>query len=244
MPFVTAEDGVRIHYELEGPADGVPLVLLHGLTSNLRRWYENGYVERLSDRFRIVLVDARGHGESDGPTQPEAYDNRARVLDLLAAMRDANLDTAHLWGYSMGGQIASSAAIYAPQRFRSITIGGASPYGAKDTAIPGAWDDFWPRVAANPDAEAHRDAWRAAYTWSRSFGGAVQALRTTTVPFLLYAGTEDVGPHRGLQEFVGKFGVRHFTLPGRDHAGANREATAEVVPQVTAFIDEVEAASK
>ncbi len=244
MPFVTAEDGVRIHYELEGPEDGIPLVLLHGLTSNAQRWYENGYVDQLKDRFRLVLVDARGHGLSDGPTAPEAYDNRGRVLDLIAAMRDAGLEQAHLWGYSMGGQIASCAAIYAPQRFRSTTMGGASPYGAQDSAITVAWDEFWPRVAANPDADSHRESWRAAFTWSRTFGGSVQALRTTTLPFLLYAGTEDVGPHRGLQEFVGKYGARHFTLQGRDHAGANRDAVAEVVPQVTVFIDEVEAASK
>jgi pimeloyl-ACP methyl ester carboxylesterase len=244
VPFVTAEDGVRIHYELEGPEDGVPLVLQHGLTSSLRRWYENGYVERLRDRYRLVIVDARGHGESDGPTDPAAYDNRARVLDLVSVMRDAGVETAHLWGYSMGGQIASCAAIYAPQRFRSITMGGASPYGAKDSAITVPWDEFWPRVSANPDAEVHRESWHAAFLWSRKFGGAVQALRTTAIPFLLYAGTEDAGPYRGVQEFAAKYGARHFTLPGKDHAGANRDAVAEVVPQVTAFIDEVQATSK
>lgn len=242
MPHATSEGGVRIHYEVEGPEDGIPLVLVHGFTSNLSRWREAGYVDRLRDRFRLVLVDARGHGDSDKPTRPEDYDWRARALDVVAAMQAAGLETAHLWGYSMGGQIAQSALVYAPQRFRSVTFGGASPYGAKDSAITVAFEQFWEQVQANPGAD--RGAWHAAFVHSRKFGGAVQALRTTRVPFLMYAGTEDAGPQRGLTEFVTQHAARHFTLPGKDHRAAMYEAAADAVPQVTAFIDEVEAASK
>ncbi|MFN8638849.1 MAG: alpha/beta fold hydrolase [Dehalococcoidia bacterium] len=244
MPFVTAEDGVRIHYELEGPEDGVPLVLMHGLTSSMERWRLGGYPERLRDRYRLILVDGRGHGESDLPTRPEDYDYRTRVLDLVSVIRDAGHDSAHLWGYSMGGQLTMSAAIYAPQRFRSFTIGGASPYGAKDSAITVPWEQFWEQVKENPGADTHRESWRAAFVASRTFGGAIQALRATKVPTLIYAGSNDAGPHRGLTEYVSAYGARHFTLPDKDHRTANLESAAEVVPRVTAFIDEVEAAAK
>jgi pimeloyl-ACP methyl ester carboxylesterase len=244
MPFVTAEDGVRIHYELEGPADGSPLVLLHGFTSNLRRWYEAGYVERLRDRFRVLLVDARGHGESDKPLRPEGYDWRSCVLDVVSAIRDAGLEQAHLWGYSMGGQIAQSAMIYAPQRFLSVTFGGASPYGTEDSTTSVPFEAFWEAVQANPGAD--REAWQAAFQalHNRKFGGAIQALRTTRLPYLLYAGTADAGPYRGLTEFIARHNARHFTLPGKDHLAAFYDSAVDVVPQVTAFIDEVVAASK
>lgn len=239
MPHVASDGGVRIHYEVAGAAEGIPLVLQHGFTSNLNRWIEAGYAARLEERFRLLLVDARGHGESDKPTRPEDYDWRSRVLDLVAVMQDAGVETAHLWGYSMGGQIAQSALVYAPQRFRSVTFGGASPYGAKDSAITVAFEQFWEQVQANPGAD--REAWRAAFVHSRRFGGAVQALRTTRVPVLMYAGTDDAGPHRGLTEYTSKHEARHFTLPGKDHRGAMYDSAEEVVPRVTAFIDEVEA---
>ncbi len=241
MPFVTSEDGVRLHFEVEGPEDGIPLVLLHGISSNLRRWHEFGYVDRLRDRFRLVLIDARGHGESDKPTAEEAYDVRARVLDVAAVMRAAGVVRAHMWGYSMGGHTAASAAIYAPQLFRSLVIGGASPFGARDRGITVPFEEFWEQMKGNPFAD--RAAWSAAFAHAGRFGGTVQALRTTRLPFLLYAGTLDAGPHRGLAEFVEKHGARSFTLAGKDHRTAFREAAAEVVPLITAFIDEVEGES-
>jgi pimeloyl-ACP methyl ester carboxylesterase len=187
-------------------------------------------------------VDSRGHGESDKPVRVEDYDWRARVLDVVAAMRDAGLEQAHLWGYSMGGMIALSALIYAPQRFRSFTVGGASPYGARDSAITVPFDQFWESVKENPGA--NREAWEAAFLHSRKFKGAVQALQTTRQPYLLYAGTADAGPYRGLQEFIASHPARSFTLEGKNHIAANRESAGEVVPRVTAFIDEVEATSK
>ena len=62
MPHATV-GGSRIHYQVEG--DGPPLVLVHGFTSTLREWYDAGYVEPLSRDYKVILVDIRGHGDSE-----------------------------------------------------------------------------------------------------------------------------------------------------------------------------------
>jgi pimeloyl-ACP methyl ester carboxylesterase len=241
MPFATAYDGVRINYTLEGPSDGIPLVGLHGFTGSLQSWYDAGYVERLADRFRLLLVDSRGHGDSDKPTRPEDYDNRTRVLDLVAVAHDAGVERPHLWGYSLGGSITQSAAIYAPQRFRSLIIGGSTPYGARDSVVSADFEEFWTNAKDRPGAD--HDAWAAAHVMTHRFGGAVQALRTTGLPFLMYAGDEDHLKVRGQQEFVEAHGATHFLVPGKNHRGAFHEAAEEVVPRVVAFIEETERAS-
>src|SRR5207237_3323115 len=64
MPYANNQ-GVRIHYRVEG--EGLPLVLQHGYTQSLEHWYQCGYVDALKAHYRLVLVDARGHGGSDKP---------------------------------------------------------------------------------------------------------------------------------------------------------------------------------
>ena len=64
MPFAT-NNGLRIHYQIEG--SGPPLVLQHGFTGSINGWRRYGYVEALAGDYRVVLVDARGHGQSDKP---------------------------------------------------------------------------------------------------------------------------------------------------------------------------------
>lgn len=64
MPRVDNE-GVSIHYRVEG--DGPPVVLGHGITDSSDFWYECGYVEALKPKYRLVLIDFRGHGKSDKP---------------------------------------------------------------------------------------------------------------------------------------------------------------------------------
>ena len=51
MPYADS-DGVRIYYEVEGNADGPPLVLQHGLTGYLESWRERGYTDVLGDDYR------------------------------------------------------------------------------------------------------------------------------------------------------------------------------------------------
>ncbi|MSP22883.1 MAG: alpha/beta hydrolase [Dehalococcoidia bacterium] len=244
MPFATAEDGVRIHYELDGVEDGPPLVLHHGVYSTLdvwRRGEPDSYVDRLRSRFRLILLDARGHGDSDQPTRVEDYDFRTRVLDVVSVMAKAGVERAHFLGYSMGAHVGMSAAIYAPQRFRSLCLGGASPYGAADfTMTKRPWGETWPLIEKLP--HAHREAWGALSTQQWRFGGAVQALRTTRVPYMLFAGEGDTGPHRGSTRFASEYdheGARHFVVPGASHSQA-LHALDEVVPRLLAFIEATE----
>ena len=125
MPFAD-NNGVRIHYEVEG--EGPPLVLCHGLFGSLEQWRVWGYVEALKDDYQLVLIDARGHGASDKPHDPEAYRTETMVADVVSVLDDLNIEKAHFLGYSMGGQIGWCIGRYAPDRFYSLIIGGMAPY--------------------------------------------------------------------------------------------------------------------
>ena len=125
MPYVSNQ-GVRIHYHVEG--HGPTLVLQHGQSDNLRAWYDAGYVDTLRDEYQLVLVDARGHGASDKPHDPEAYNIARNAEDIVAVLDALGIEKAHFWGHSMGGRIGFGIAKYTPERFHSLIIGSMSPY--------------------------------------------------------------------------------------------------------------------
>ena len=121
MPYVD-NAGVKIHYHVEG--DGPPLVMQHGLTNSLETWYAYGFVQELQKDYRLILVDARGHGRSDKPHNPKDYDLKLRVSDILAVIDDLGVEKAHYLGYSMGGRIGFGLVKHALDRFHSLMIGG------------------------------------------------------------------------------------------------------------------------
>ena len=79
MPYADNE-GVRIYYEAEG--SGLALVLQRGITQCVEDWFECGYVAALRPRYRLILVDARGHGLSDKP-----HDGAAETISVASAIR-------------------------------------------------------------------------------------------------------------------------------------------------------------
>src|SRR5258708_34863466 len=97
-------NGVPISYTDEG--HGMPVVLIHGLTSSGdRNWRMPGMIQRLTPHYRVITIDVRGHGRSGKPESESAYgvqleEDVVRLLDHLHIRR------AHVIGYSMGGMIA------------------------------------------------------------------------------------------------------------------------------------------
>jgi pimeloyl-ACP methyl ester carboxylesterase len=125
MPYANNQ-GIRIHYEVEG--NGTPLILLHGLADTYKMWHTSGYVESLKKEYKLILIDARGHGDSDKPHDSEAYVIKLMVNDVVAVLDDLKISKAHFIGYSMGGRMGFGIAEYSPQRFHSLIIGGMHPY--------------------------------------------------------------------------------------------------------------------
>src|SRR5260370_24548218 len=100
MPRVDNK-GISIHYRVEG--NGPPLVLVHGISDSSDVFYERGYVAALKAKYRLVLIDARGHGQSDKPHDPQSYSPERVASDIVAVLDDLGMKTVTYWGYSMGG---------------------------------------------------------------------------------------------------------------------------------------------
>jgi len=94
---------------------GAPVVLLHAGVGDARMW--DPVVERLGDRYRLIRYDVRGYGRSPAPTEPFS-----KLADLLVVLDYFGLDSAHLVGCSMGGQLAMDCAIAHPDRVRTLTL--------------------------------------------------------------------------------------------------------------------------
>lgn len=134
--------GVRLAGEQRG--EGVPIVLLHGLTAT-RRYVVMG--SRLLERsgHRVVAYDARGHGHSSPAPTPSGYTYELLAEDLEAVLDGLELERAALAGASMGAQTALRFALSHPERV--LALGLITPAFDPDTPVtPDAYAG-WDRLA-------------------------------------------------------------------------------------------------
>jgi len=116
--YATAKDGVKLRYEIRGSGD--PLALIMGFSGSMRGWGEP-FINGIEKRFRTILIDNRGTGESDKPDVPCTI---ATMADDVAVVLDAaKIDRAHIYGISMGGMIAQEFALRHPSRVRGLVLG-------------------------------------------------------------------------------------------------------------------------
>lgn len=119
---VTSSDGTGLHVELFGAEEAPTLVLVHGWTEALRYWVY--VIRQLSDQFRIVAYDLRGHGRS-GRAPGDDY-SLGRFGDDLEAVLEATMpagERAVVAGHSLGGM---SIAAWAEHHDVASRVGGAA----------------------------------------------------------------------------------------------------------------------
>lgn len=116
--------GFQIAYDDDG--DGDPIILLHGFAADRRsNWRLTGWTRLLRNAgFRVIAMDARGHGRSDKPTDPKDYAPNGIAGDVIRLMDHLNIEQADLFGYSMGGRNAGWLLAKKWRRFKSVVIGG------------------------------------------------------------------------------------------------------------------------
>src|SRR5215471_17593490 len=115
---------LALYYLEWGKSEAPPIVCVHGYTSSAQAF--NALARHLKDRYRILALDVRGHGESAwSPTGAYRYADQAG--DLAAFVRQLGLDKFVLIGTSMGGIIAMAYAAEHAERLSGLVINDIGP---------------------------------------------------------------------------------------------------------------------
>jgi pimeloyl-ACP methyl ester carboxylesterase len=109
-------DGLKLHY-LDWGGPGIPLVALHGFTGHAHTW--DSTAAALSERYRVLALDQRGHGDS---AWAPGYGSLLMVDDVLHFLDTLGLDRFVLMGLSMGGNVAYLFAAAHPDRVERLIV--------------------------------------------------------------------------------------------------------------------------
>ncbi|MBI0358358.1 alpha/beta fold hydrolase [Burkholderia oklahomensis] len=104
--------------DVRGPAQAPTLVLLHSLGTDMHLW--DPQMERLTQRYRVVRLDIRGHGLSAVDAQPFSMSDLAD--DVMAVLDQLRIKEFHVAGASIGGTIAQWIGFKIPRRVRGMII--------------------------------------------------------------------------------------------------------------------------
>lgn len=122
MPY-TRVNGVELYYEEHGV--GEPMLLIMGFGGNTEAWASQ--IPELSRHFHVIAFDNRGAGRSEKPEGP--YSMEVFADDAAGLLRYLGVDSAHVFGVSMGGMIAQHLALRHPDRVRTLILGCTTPGG-------------------------------------------------------------------------------------------------------------------
>jgi pimeloyl-ACP methyl ester carboxylesterase len=231
-------NGVELAVRDEG--SGIPFVLVQpGLMSSAA--YDS-LIPRLTDRYRVIAFDSRGHGNSTNPSGELTYELVAD--DTAALIRSLDLDQPFVGGWSDGGEVGLQVGLRHPGLARGIVAGGTSPetggsekarasyrkfFHTDDNdepdldAFAAEWrDSFLPELQA---AHRHGDAqWQDVIRWSAKMwitykGISQEEARRITTPTLVVLGDRDWAYpiEDGLVLLRWLPNAEFAILPGSDH---------------------------
>jgi pimeloyl-ACP methyl ester carboxylesterase len=138
-------NGIRLHYWRTGGAGKPPLVMAHGSSDDGLCW--TALAKTLTDRYDVIMFDARGHGLSDPPTAADAPD--VQVEDLAGLITALKLEKPILMGHSMGSASVAHFAAKYPDVPRAVIL--EDPNLLRVAGAPAA-----PTATPQPSAEERR----------------------------------------------------------------------------------------
>jgi len=114
-------NGIQLHYALDGPKDGDPVILLHGFPEAWFGWEKQ--IEPLVEAgYRVIVPDQRGYNLSDKPAGVDQYMMPVLVDDILGLADTLGYDRFYLAGHDFGAMVSWSLALRAPERVRRMAI--------------------------------------------------------------------------------------------------------------------------
>jgi 3-oxoadipate enol-lactonase len=233
-------DGLLLAYDEIG--DGAPVLFVHGATGT-GKFDWGGLAAALSPRYRCILPDLRGHGQS-GFREP-GYERAAIIDDLLALLHHLNVDRPHVIGFSYGAETVLRLEVQAPGTARSLVLvspGTGIPSGQR---LPGVeyLHRVWPQPLRRLHGPGHGpDHWRtlvALLQQQAASDGEVPpvALAGVGCPVLMLAGDRDDPLRRRQGRRFAEVNprARYVEIAGAAHA-AHLERPAEVARVVSDFL--------
>lgn len=210
----TVNQGTKIYWDEQG--HGEPLLLIMGLGYPSNAWYRTR--PALAGRYRTIAFDNRGVGQSEMPPGP--YPIPVMASDAAAVLDAAGVESAHIFGISMGGMIAQEFALQYPKRVRSLILGCTAAGGphavrsepeatqmlmargsmtreeAAQAAIPFIYDPGTPRKLIDEDLEIRRPWFPHAQAYNAQLQGilaweAYSRLGQIAAPTLVIHGEGD-----------------------------------------------------
>jgi 3-oxoadipate enol-lactonase len=109
---------VEVHAVAEGPDDAPVMLLSNSLGADLAMWEPQ--LPALTERFRVVRYDTRGHGRSPVPDGDSTIDDLAD--DVVALLDRLGVEQAHVVGLSIGGMAALRLAVRDPGRVTTLAV--------------------------------------------------------------------------------------------------------------------------
>lgn len=194
-------NGIRLYYEVHGPAGGVPLVLLNGGGSTIEVTYGR-ILPHLARHRRVIALDEQNHGRSAHRTVPERF--RDSADDVAELLRQLKIEQADVMGFSNGASVAMHVALLHRGLVRKLI------FAASMTKKSGAPAQFWEQMAkgtyadmpqelkdaflaVNPDQAQLHDMYEKDSERMRNFvETSDEEVRSLNVPTLIIAGDRDV----------------------------------------------------
>lgn len=221
--------GVRIHYTDEGA--GVPVVLVHGYSSNAtQNWRLSGLHRKLLPQFRVITMDVRGHGLSGKPHAADQY-GVEMANDVLRLLDHLKIEKAHVIGYSMGGFIVFKFLSMHPERVITAMPCGAAWMEPGDPLENLANQIYKGQTQGNPNARGLNGLFDTLQRKATAYYLDLEALKYLTASFPQLAITREALGKITVPVMAVKGAEEELVLGGSDPKSALPQYQEMLIPR-------------